>query len=128
MWLFWLFEFLGFIAVLLLIVTYCHFSKRGFWSFIWKYLKWVALVIVIVWLLIAILCRHHLFSATHCYFRGVSMHANTKYSIYLSECQVETRSGSYVPIDRARALPGSRDHDSDNDNGNEYENNEDLPE
>lgn len=114
MWLFWLFEFLGSVAVLLLIFAYCRFVDRGFWSFVWKYLKWVGLAIAIVWILIIVLCRHHLYSATHCYFRGVSMHTNTKYSIYLSECQIETRSGSYVPIDRARALPGAKDQDSDN--------------
>lgn len=132
MWVFWLFEFLGFVGVLLLIFAYCRFRGEKFWSFIWKYLKWVALAILIVWLAIAFLCRHHLYSATHCYFRGVSMHTNTKYSIYLSECQIETRSGSYVPIDRTRALPGSRDNDSEDHNNesdnNDHDNDEFLPE
>ena len=69
MWLFWLYEFLGFVGVILLIFAYCHFSKKGFWSFLWHNLKWVAWSVV-----------------------------------------------SYLPIDRTRALPGSKDHDS-NDNG-----------
>ncbi|MCX8642310.1 MULTISPECIES: hypothetical protein [unclassified Gilliamella] len=111
MWLFWLYEFLGFVAIFLLIFAYCRFRGQGFWSFIWRHLKWVALAIVAVWLVIAVLCRNDLYNATHCYFRGVSMHANTKYSIYLEECQIETPSGSYVPIDRTRALPGSSDHE-----------------
>ncbi|OCG30555.1 hypothetical protein A9G34_09920 [Gilliamella sp. Choc4-2] len=119
MWLFWLYEFLGFIGVILLIAVYCHFCKQSFWAFVWQYLKWVGLAILVVWLIIAILCRQDLYSATHCYFRGVSMHANTKYSIYLGECQVETRNGSYVPIDRSRALPGSSDHENTIDNGAE---------
>ncbi|OCG00697.1 hypothetical protein [Gilliamella sp. wkB308] len=115
MWLFWLFEALGFVAVIILIFVYCRFRKQGFWSFLWRRLKWVAIAILVVWLAIAILCRNHLFSAVHCYFRGESMHANTKYSIYLSECQVETPSGSYVPIERSRAIPGSNDnHNEDN--------------
>lgn len=113
MWLFWLFEFLGFLAVLLAIFLYCRLRKQRFWSLIWQNLKWVAISILVVWLAIAILCRNHLFSAAHCYFRGESMHANTKYSIFLSECQVETPSGSYVPIERSRAIPGSSDtHDN----------------
>lgn len=115
MWLFWVFEFLVFIAVLSLIFIYCRFRKQGFWSFIWKYLKWVVLAIVVVWLAIAVLCYQHLYNAAHCYFRGVSMHSNTKYSIVFNECQVETRGGNYLPIDRARALPGSKDSDSDID-------------
>ncbi|OCG13543.1 hypothetical protein A9G24_01880 [Gilliamella sp. App6-5] len=114
MWLFWLYECLGLIAVIVLICGYCRFRGIGFWSFIWKYLKWVTLAVLIVWLAIALLCRGDLYNAAHCYFRGESMHANTKYSIFLGECQVETPSGSYVPIERARALPGSNHHDSDN--------------
>ena len=98
MWLFWLYESLGFVGVILLIFAYCHFSKKG------------------VWLLRARLCRVDLYNAARCYFRGESMHANTKYSIFWSECQIETTNGSYLPIDRTRALPGSKDHDS-NDNG-----------
>ncbi|OCG06105.1 hypothetical protein [Gilliamella apis] len=116
MWLFWLYESLGFVGVILLIFAYCHFSKKGFWSFLWRNLKWVAWGVVGVWLLIAILCRGDLYNAARCYFRGESMHANTKYSIFWSECQIETTNGSYLPIDRTRALPGSKDHDS-NDNG-----------
>lgn len=113
MWIFWLYEFLGFVAVLLAIFGFCRFRGRGFWSFIWHNLKWVALSIGIVWLVIIVLCRHDLYNATHCYFRGISMHTNTKYSIYLGECQVETPSGSYVPIDRTRALPGAHEHGVD---------------
>lgn len=116
MWLFWLYEFLGFVVALALIFGYCRFRKLGFWSFIWRHLKWVALGILIVWLLITILCWRHLYTATQCYFRGVSMHSNTKYSIYLGECQIETPSGAFVPIDRTRALPGSKDGDI-GDNG-----------
>ena len=119
MWLFWLYEFLGFVAVISLIVAYCRIRKQRFWSFTWKYLKWILLSIVGVLLVIAILCRHDLYNATHCHFRGVSMHAQTKYSIYLGECQVETPSGSYVPIDRTRALPGSSGH-GDNDEVNDF--------
>ncbi|OTP80907.1 hypothetical protein [Gilliamella apicola] len=119
MWLFWLYEFLGFVAVISLIVAYCRIRKQRFWSFTWKYLKWILLSIVGVLLVIAILCRHDLYNATHCYFRGVSMHAQTKYSIYLGECQIETPSGSYVPIDRTRALPGSSDH-GNNDDVNDF--------
>jgi hypothetical protein len=115
MWLFWLYEFLGFIATLLLILGYCRFRGIGFWSLIWKQLKWVSLAILIVWLIIAVLCRTDLYNATHCYFRGESMHANTKYSIFLGECQVETPSGSYVPIERSRAIPGSSSHDHESD-------------
>lgn len=119
MWLFWLYEFLGFVAVILLIVAYCRIRNQRFWSFTWKYLKWILLSIVGVWLVIAVLCRNDLYNATHCYFRGVSMHAQTKYSIYLGECQIETPSGSYVPIDRTRALPGSSDH-GNNDDVNDF--------
>jgi hypothetical protein len=79
MWLFWLFEFLGFVAVILLIVAYCRIRNQRFWSFTWKYLKWILLSIVGVWLVIAVLC------------------------------------GSYVPIDRTRALPGSSDHGNHDD-------------
>lgn len=112
MWLFWLFEALGFIAVLVLIFIYCRFRKQGFWSFVWQKLKWVSLAIVAVWLIIAILCWNHLYSATQCYFRGLSMKANTKYSIYLGECQIETPRGSFIPIDRTRSLPdGSKSGD-----------------
>ncbi len=118
MWLFWLYEFLGFIAVLVLIGGYCRFRKQAFWPFIWKYFKWVILSIVVVWLVIAVLCWQHLYNATNCYFRGVSMHANTKYSLYLSECQIETPSGAFVPINRARALPGS--HDGYTDDGQDH--------
>lgn len=113
MWLFWVYEFLGFAAVLALIFAYCHFRKQSFWAFIWKYLKWVACAILAVWLIITVLCWQHLYNATHCYFRGVSMHANTKYSFYLSECQIETPSGAYIPIERSRALPGSPDSNLD---------------
>jgi len=105
MWLFWLYEGLGFLAVIILIAAYCHWRKIGFWSFIWRQLKWVSLAIVAVWLVITILCWTHLYHATQCYFRGVSMKANTKYSIYLGECQIETPRGSYIPIDRTRSLP-----------------------
>ncbi|MCX8650093.1 hypothetical protein J3U21_06835 [Gilliamella sp. B2776] len=120
MWLFWLYEFLGFFAVISLIFVYCHFRDKKFWSFTWKHLKWVLLSIVGVWLIIAILCRHDLYNATHCYFRGVSMHAQTKYSIYLGECQIETPNGSYVPIDRTRALPFSNDHSRDDETDDFY--------
>ncbi|MWN05846.1 hypothetical protein [Gilliamella sp. Pas-s95] len=116
MWLFWLYEGLAFVAIILLIFGYCRFRGVGFWSLIWKYLKWFSLAVLIVWLAIAILCRVDLYNAAHCYFRGESMHANTKYSIFLGECQVETPSGSYVPIERARALPGSSNHDHDDGN------------
>lgn len=105
MWLFWLYLALGFIAVLGLIGVYCYFRKQGFFSFIWQYFKWVVLAVVIVWLIITIMCWHHLYSATQCYFRGVSMKSDTKYSIYLGECQIKTSKGAYVPIDRTRALP-----------------------
>lgn len=116
MWLFWLFEFLGLVAVLLLVFAYCRFKKIGLWSFIWQHLKWVSLAVLIVWLLIAIFSWNHLYSATQCYFRGVSMKANTKYSIYLGECQIETPRGSYIPIDRTRALPdGNKDGEGTND-------------
>jgi len=37
----------------------------------------------------------------------------------LGECQIETPSGSYVPIDRTRALPGSSDH-GNNDDVNDF--------
>lgn len=121
MWLFWLYEGLAFVAVILLIFGYCHLRKIGFWSFIWKYLKWVSLAVLIAWLAVAILCRVDLYNAAHCYFRGESMHANTKYSIFLGECQVETPSGSYVPIERARALPGSSHHDHDDSSGSTSE-------
>ncbi|MCO6545405.1 MAG: hypothetical protein J6583_13100 [Gilliamella sp.] len=122
MWLFWLYEFLGFIAVILLVSGYCRFREIGFWSFIWKHLKWVALAVLVVWLVIALLCRVDLYNAAHCYFRGESMRANTKYSIFLSECQIETPSGSYVPIERARALPGSSHHDNDDGNNSDATN------
>ncbi|MDF7668028.1 hypothetical protein PT273_09260 [Orbaceae bacterium ESL0727] len=113
MWLFWIYECLGLAAVLGLIFAYCRFRKQGFWAFLWKYLKWVACTVLAVWLLIAILCWHHLYNSAHCYFRGVSMHANTKYSFYLNECQIETPSGAYIPIERSRALPGSSEHNLD---------------
>ncbi|WP_392560516.1 hypothetical protein [Orbus mooreae] len=115
MWLFWLYEFLGFAAVVVLIFAYCRFRKQGFWSFVWHQLKWVLLSIVAVWLIIAVLCWNHLWSASQCYFRGVSMKATTKYSIYLSECQIQTPTGSYVPIDRTRALPEGDRSGGDND-------------
>ena len=67
MWLFWLYESLGFVGVILLIFAYCHFSKKGFWSFLWRNLKWVAWAVVGVWLLIAILCRGDLYNAARCY-------------------------------------------------------------
>ncbi|MDF7670158.1 hypothetical protein PT276_02885 [Orbaceae bacterium ESL0721] len=115
MWLFWIYEFLGFAAILALIFAYCHFRKQKFWHFIWHHLKWIVISIIAVWLIIAVLCWNHLYNATHCYFRGVSMHANTKYSIFLNECQIETPSGAYIPIDRSRAIPGSSDdHDGNN--------------
>lgn len=110
MWLFWVFEFLAFVAVLVLIFVYCRFRKQGFWSFIWQHLKWVTLALCVVWLLIAILSWGHIYNATQCYFRGVSMKAETKYSIYLGECQIKTARGSYVPIDRTRALPDGNQH------------------
>lgn len=122
MWLFWLFEALGFIAVLVMIFIYCRFRKQGFWSFIWRNLKWVSLSILVVWLLIAILNWRHLYNATQCHFRGVSMHANTKYSIYLGECQIETPSGAFVPIDRTRALPGGNQNGAEDDMTTEYYN------
>lgn len=113
MWLFWLFEILALIAVFVLIFLYCHWFKKRFWSFLKQYLKWIALVILAVWLLIAVLCWHHLYDATFCYFRGVSMKANTKYSLFLGECQIETPSGAYVPVQRTRALPGNSEHHDD---------------
>lgn len=112
MWLFWLYEILAFIGVFVVIYLYCHWFKKGFWLFLKQNFKWVALAIVLVWLLIVIICRHHLYDATYCYFRGQSMKANTKYSIFLGECQIETPTGAYVPIHRSRALPdGADSHD-----------------
>lgn len=43
------------------------------------------------------------------------MKAETKYSWYLGECQIKTKSGSYVPIKTSRGTPdggiGSDDAD-----------------
>ncbi|RKS85209.1 hypothetical protein DES39_1719 [Orbus hercynius] len=119
MWLFWLYEFLGLVAVIVLIFAYCRFRKQGFWSFVWHQLKWVSLAVVAIWLIIAILCWNHLYSATQCYFRGVSMKANTKYSIYLGECQIETPRGAYIPINKTRSLPDGH-NGNDTDNVDEY--------
>lgn len=109
MWLFWLYEFLGFVGVILLVFAYCRIRKQRFWSFLWHNLKWISIAVVCVWLLIALICRNDLYSAAKCYFRGESMHANTKYSIFWSECQIETSNGNFLPIDRTRALPGAKD-------------------
>lgn len=115
MWIFWLYELLGFVAVIVLIAVYCHWRETGFWRFVWKQLKWVALAIAAVWLIIAILCWTHLYHATQCYFRGVSMKANTKYSMYFGECQIETPKGSFISIDRTRSLPDGSKSDGDSD-------------
>ncbi|XKM14365.1 hypothetical protein RCS94_04120 [Orbaceae bacterium ac157xtp] len=118
MWLFGLFLFFGFLAVIICIAAFCRFRDLGFWRFTWKNLKWVSLAVLIVWLAISIMCRHHLYSATQCYFRGVSMKSTTKYSLYLGECQIQTPRGSYVPIDRTRALPNGHEG-SEIDDGND---------
>lgn len=115
MWIFWMCEIFCFIVLLLLIFGYCYYSERRYFQFIWKHLKWVGLAILIVLLLIAFMFRGHLYDAMQCSFRGNSMKANTKYSIYLGECQIETPRGSFVPIDRARSIPdGSKTEDSGN--------------
>lgn len=120
MWLFWTFEGFGFLVVLVGIVIFCRVRKQGFWAFIWKHLKWIVLAVIIVWILIAIICRHHLYEATHCYFRGKSMKAQTKYSIFLSECQIETPRGSFVPIEKSRALPDGNHAPVDSNDNDEY--------
>ena len=119
MWLFWLYEILGLIGVIVVVILFCRWRKISLWAFIKRNYKWIALAIASVWLLIVILCWHHLFDATYCYFRGKSMKANTKYSIFLGECQIETPNGSYIPIEKSRAfLNDNHRNDADDFFGN----------
>lgn len=117
---FGLFELLGLIGALILIYAYCRIRNLGFWSFIWKNLRWVMLGIVVVWVIIALVCAKPLYSTAQCYFRGVSMHADTKYSWYLGECQIKTKSGSYVPLGRSRGLPEGPDGEQDESDAYSY--------
>ncbi|WP_392566797.1 hypothetical protein RHO15_04230 [Utexia brackfieldae] len=105
-----LFQLLGFIALIVLIVLYCRIRKVGFWSLIWQHLKWFFAAAVVIFIIISIICWRPLYSTTQCYFRGVSMHADTKYSWYLGECQFKTSSGSYVPLTRGRGIPEGHDN------------------
>lgn len=117
---FGLFELLGLVVTLFVLLAFCKITKRGYWSFIWRYFKWVCLGILVVWVIIAIICWRPLYNTTQCYFRGVSMKADTKYSWYLGECQIKTKSGSYVPIIRARALPDGPDGGTNNEEEYSY--------
>ncbi len=69
-------------------------------------IAWVAIFIIIT-----IACAKPLYNTARCKVRGMSMKAETKYSWILSECQVKTKDGPYVPIERSRALPGGKDAD-----------------
>lgn len=110
------FQFLGLVALLALIFGYCRFKQYKFFSFIWQHFKWVALCECIVIGIVTVLCWNPLYHTTQCYFRGKSMKAETKYSWYLGECQVKTKSGSYVPIKRTRGLPDGGEMDDYQDN------------
>lgn len=66
-------------------------------------------------ILIIIICWKPLYHTTECFFRGKSMRADTKYSWYLSECQIKTRSGSYIPLMRSRGMPEGHENNDYNE-------------
>src|SRR5699024_567609 len=99
------FQIAGLVLLLVIVGIVCYIKKENFFAFMWDNFKWIMLAELIVIIAITIGCAKMLYNTTHCYFRGKSMKAETKYSWYLQECQVKTRRGSYVPIRTSRGLP-----------------------
>lgn len=114
---FWfiLFQLLGLIALVTALIFYCRFKKLKFFPFIYQHVKHILIALVAIIVLITLICWKPLYHTTECFFRGTSMRAETKYSWYLGECQIKTRTGSYLPLNRSRGMPEGNENNGHND-------------
>lgn len=109
MYWFLLFQLIGLAVLITIISVFARFKKIELFPLIGRNFKRVLLMWAVIIVGISIACWKPLYHTIDCKIRSMSMKADTKYSWWLSECQIRTKDGVYVPISRSRALPGGKD-------------------
>lgn len=112
-----LFQLLGFAAVVglwFLYGKYFHkFPGDSWYDVIIDNVKKFFVSFFIMFCLLCVVMAKPLYYTAKCSIHGTSMNANTKYSWVMSECLMETKNKSWIPVKITRGVPDGSDNDHD---------------
>lgn len=87
--------------------------EESFTDLLLDNVKKVLISVGFVFVLLTLCMVKPIYYSAKCSIHGTSMNAKTKYSWVMSECLMETKNGSWIPVKITRGVPdGADDHDS----------------
>lgn len=115
---FLLFQLIGFIFTVGCWFVYAKFLHNKIYGDNWfdvitDNIKKFVISVFVVFAIITVLLSKPLWYTAKCSIHGTSMNANTKYSWVMSECLMETKNKSWIPVKITRGVPDGADNNHD---------------